>query len=101
MLRKIVIIKKNAIIYKREYGETFTWECIAPLFMSLTYFVEEAPDEVPHDILNTVFYKIGYSTNKKLNLLFIFVTDINDPDEVIANQLQDFNKNVSALMEAV
>ena len=98
MLRKIVIIKKNAIIYKREYGETFTWECIAPLFMSLTYFVEEAPDEVPHDILNTVFYKIGYSTNKKLNLLFIFVTDINDPDEIIVNQLQDFNKSVSALM---
>jgi hypothetical protein len=69
--------------------------------MSLTYFVEEAPDEVPHDILNTVFYKIGYSTNKKLNLLFIFVTDINDPDEIIVNQLQDFNKSVSALMEAV
>lgn len=99
MLRKIVIIKKNTIIYRQEYGETIAWECIAPLFVSLTYFLEETKDDVSHDILKTVFYKIGYSTNKKLDLLFIFVTD-DDPDEVIATQLQEFNKAVSILLEA-
>ncbi|MHA1650500.1 MAG: hypothetical protein ACTSYB_09905 [Candidatus Helarchaeota archaeon] len=99
MLRKIVIFKGNQIIYKREYGETFSWEAISPLLTSLTYFLEETKEDVAADILNTVFYKIAYSTNKNQGLLYILITDIGDPDEVIAEQIQSFNMAVSKILE--
>ena len=99
MLRKIVIIKKNKIIYKRDYGETFSWEAISPLFVSLTYFLEETTEDVAADIMQTVFYKIAYSTNKKLDLLFLFVSDISDSDETLTEQIQRFNVTVSEVVE--
>jgi hypothetical protein len=99
MLRQIVIIKKGNIIYHREYGETFSFEAIAPLFMSLTYFLEEAKENVACDILNTVFYKIAYSTKKETDMLFIFVTDISDPDEVIEEKIEEFNRDAVKIVE--
>ena len=99
MLRKIVILKENKIVYRRDYGETFSWEAISHLIVSLSYFVKEAKD-VLIDILNTVFYKIAYSTNKQHNLLFVMVTYIGDSEEVISEQLQSFNVTVSELLEA-
>ena len=99
MLRKIVIIRKNEIIYKRDYGETLSWEAISPLLVSLTYFLEEAQDDVAIDIMNTVFYKIAYSTKRDLDLLYIFITDISDSDEVISTQMQRFNATISEMVE--
>ncbi|MHA1132181.1 MAG: hypothetical protein ACTSQI_14995 [Candidatus Helarchaeota archaeon] len=99
MLRKIVVFKGNQIIYRRDYGETFSWEAISPLLTSLTYFLEEIKDDVTVDILNSIFYKIAYTTNKKLNLLFVFITDIGDSDEVIAEQIQIFNTKASPVLE--
>jgi hypothetical protein len=103
MLRNVVILRGNVIIYRREYGElkSQSWEAISPLLVSLTYFIEESRDDVKADILNTVFYKIAYSTNKKKDLLYILVTDIGDSDETIAEQLQRFNLTVSGMLEGV
>ena len=83
MLRKIVILKGDQVIYRREYGDTFSWEAISPLLVSLTSFVKEAKGDVDVDILNTVFYKIAYSTNKQQDVLFEIIADINDPDEIV------------------
>ncbi len=99
MLRKIVILKGDQVIYRREYGETFSWEAISPLLVSLTYFVGEVKGDVDIDILNTVFYKIAYSTNKQEDLLFTVVADINDPDERIIEQLPMFNNIVANKLE--
>jgi len=99
MLRKIVILKGDQVIYRREYGDTFSWEAISPLLVSLTSFVKEAKGDVDVDILNTVFYKIAYSTNKQQDLLFEIIADINDPDEIIIEQLPLFNNVVSKKLE--
>ena len=101
MLRKIVILKGDQVIYRREYGDTFSWEAISPLLVSLTSFVKEAKGDVDVDILNTVFYKIAYSTNKQQDVLFEIIADINDPDEIIIEQLPLFNSVVSKKLEGL
>ncbi|MHA1264049.1 MAG: ADP-ribosylation factor-like protein [Candidatus Helarchaeota archaeon] len=101
MLRKVLVLKGNKIIYRREYGETFSWEAIGPLLMSIPHFVKEVKDDVKVDILNTIFYKIAYSTNKKQNLISIIVADINDSDEKIREYFPIFNSTVSEKVSGV
>lgn len=100
MLRNIIIIKGKEIVYNRNYGETYNWEAISPLYMSLTYMLDEITEDVEFDSMSTVHYKIAYSTNKSLKdpLLFIFVTDLGDPDEIISEQLKSFNNQITEML---
>ena len=100
MLRTIIIIKGKEIVYKKNFGETYLWEDISPLYMSLTYFLNEINDDVIVDFMNTVHYKIAYSTNSTLDekLLFIFVTDLTDQNDVIQEQIVNFNDKVVHLL---
>ncbi|MHA1231790.1 MAG: hypothetical protein ACTSRP_18225 [Candidatus Helarchaeota archaeon] len=104
MLRNIIIIKGKEIIYKKNFGETYPWEAISPLYMSLTYFIDELVDDVEIDFLNTVHYKIAYSTNSTIPdgpLLFIFVTDLGDPNDVIKEQMTYFNHEITEMLGGV
>ncbi|MHA1268374.1 MAG: hypothetical protein ACTSPY_01185 [Candidatus Helarchaeota archaeon] len=103
MLRNVIIIKKKEIIYKKQFGETYPWEAIAPLYMSLTYFLDELVEDVEVDYMNTVHYKIAYSTNSSLGdpLLFIFVVDLGDQNELIKEQLVEFNHKVTEMLGGV
>ncbi|MHA1310077.1 MAG: hypothetical protein ACTSQO_04030 [Candidatus Helarchaeota archaeon] len=104
MLRNILVIQGKEIIYNRKYGETYPWEAIAPLYLSLTYFLDEIVDDVEIDFMNTVHYKIAYSTNSSVPgrpLLFIFVTDLGDPNDIIKEQITLFNSEVSKMLGGV
>ena len=104
MLRSIIVIKGNEIIYKRNYGQTYLWEAISPLYVSLTYFLNEIIDDVEIDYMNTVHYKIAYSTNSTLPgdpLVFIFVTDLGDPNDIIQEQMSNFNHNITEMLGGI
>ncbi|MBD3227715.1 MAG: hypothetical protein GF329_05965 [Candidatus Lokiarchaeota archaeon] len=100
MLRNIIIIKGKEIVYSEIFGETYNWEAISPLYMSLTYFLDEIKDDVEVDFMNTVHYKIAYSSSSMdgEKLIFIFVSDLGDPNDIISEQIVSFNNQITQML---
>lgn len=103
MLRNIIIIKGKEIVYNEIFGETYNWEAISPLYMSLTYFLDEIKEDVEVDFMNTVHYKIAYSSSsiEEDQIIFIFVTDLGDPNDIITEQIVAFNNQITEMLGGV
>jgi len=87
MLRQVYILKKGNIIYERDFGKVLTFENFQSIY-------QEIEGEVSRGLLDdfgsTHFfkYRIIYTIDSELDLLFIFIIGFNDDIETVKRELK-------------
>ncbi|NHJ20979.1 MAG: GTP-binding protein [Candidatus Lokiarchaeota archaeon] len=87
MLRQVYILKKGNIIYEKDFGRVLTFENFQSIF-------KEVEAEVSRGLLDdfgsTHFfkYRIIYTVDSELDLLFIFIIGFNDDLETVKRELK-------------
>jgi small GTP-binding protein len=87
MLRQVYILKKGNIIYEKDFGKVLTYENFQSIF-------KEVEAEVSRGLLDdfgsTHFfkYRIIYTVDSELDLIFIFIIGFNDDLEIVKRELK-------------
>ncbi|MFX0010979.1 MAG: ADP-ribosylation factor-like protein [Candidatus Hermodarchaeota archaeon] len=87
MLRQVYILKKGNIIYEKDFGKVLTYENFQSIF-------NEVEAEVSRGLLDdfgsTHFfkYRIIYTVDSELDLIFIFIIGFNDDLETVKRELK-------------
>ena len=87
MLRQVYILKEGNIIYEKDFGKVLTFENFQSIY-------QEIKGEVSRGLLDdfgsTHFfkYRIIYTTDSELDLLFIFIIGFNDDIETVKRELK-------------
>jgi len=86
ILRQVYIYKEGELIYSCQFGKALTQEDFTSLFKQLRKDAMAAPsDKIEyHDYYK---YRITYATEKKLDLMFLFVTGLTDSSKDIKTEL--------------
>ncbi len=86
ILRQVYIYKEGELIYSSQFGKALSQEVFDSLFKQLRKDAMAAPsDKIEyHDYYK---YRITYATEKKIDLMFLFVTGITDSSKDIKTEL--------------
>ena len=86
MLRQIYILKNGNIIYERDFGKVLSFEKFQSIY-------QEVETEISRGLLNDFGssnffkYRIIYTVDRALNLIFIFIVGFNDDMETVKLEL--------------
>ncbi|MFX0077171.1 MAG: ADP-ribosylation factor-like protein [Candidatus Hermodarchaeota archaeon] len=87
MLRQVYILKKGNIIYEKDFGKVLTFENFQSIY-------KEVETEISRGLLDdfgsTHFfkYRIIYTVDSELDLIFIFIIGFNDDIETVKRELK-------------
>jgi len=89
MLRQVYILKKDNIIYQKDFGKALSFENFQSIYQEIEAEVSRG---LIDDYGNTHFfkYRIIYTVDIELDLLFIFIIGFNDDIETVKRELKKF-----------
>jgi len=87
MLRQVYILNKSNIIYKRDFGKALSFESFQSIYQEIATEVSRG---LIDDFGSTHFfkYRIIYTVDRKLDLLFIFIVGFNDDIDTVKRELK-------------
>ena len=91
MLRQIIIVREDSLIYKRNYGKALSEIEINNLLpnlidISLSKFAKE------YGSFEYFKYKISFITEKDFRLIFVFISGLSDDNVQIKTELYKIKK---------
>jgi small GTP-binding protein len=91
MLRQIYLFKDGNILYEKNFGKALTQEKLRDIYQEIT---KEAFRGMGTEFGSYYFfkYKIVYSSESDLKLLFMFIAGVNDADQQLKIDLKKFQK---------
>ena len=93
MLRQIIVLKKNDILYKRYFGNALNDSEIEELSFKIWNMVKKRIDKKV-DHFDYFKYRISYDVDLETDLIFIFITGlVDDFFRVIKPELSGFKKS--------
>lgn len=87
MLRQVYILKKGNIIYEKDFGKVLTFENFQSIYQEIEAEVSRG---LLDDFGSTHFfkYRIIYTVDNELDLIFIFIIGFNDDIETVKRELK-------------
>jgi len=87
MLRQVYILKEGTIIYEKDFGKVLSFENLQSIYQEINGEVSRG---LIDDFGNTHFfkYRIIYTVDTELDLLFIFIIGFNDDIETVKRELK-------------
>lgn len=87
MLRQVYILKKDNIIYEKDFGKVLSFENFQSIYQEIDAQVSRG---LIDDYGSTHFfkYRIIYTAHIELDLLFIFIIGFNDDIETVKRELK-------------
>jgi len=87
MLRQVYILKKDNIIYQKDFGKALSFENFQSIYQEIEAEVSRG---LIDDYGSTHFfkYRIIYTVDIELDLLFIFIIGFNDDIETVKRELK-------------
>jgi len=87
MLRQVYILKEGNIIYEKDFGKALSFENFQSIYQEIDAEVSRG---LIDDYGSTHFfkYRIIYTVDTELNLLFIFIIGFNDDIETVKRELK-------------
>jgi len=89
MLRQVYILKNGTVLYRKYFGKALSVEDFQKLYPEI---IEEIKKGTSLDSYDFFKYKIVYSLVNEHELMFIFITDINDELKRTKGELEKLKK---------
>jgi len=98
MLRQVYIVLDDAIIYERNYGKVMSKNDFLNIFSDIK---SHAFKGIGNEIGDFYFYKykVSYLGERDSNLIFVFITGLNDEKGTIKTELFKLKKEFSQYFE--
>ena len=91
MLRQVYILKDEKVIYNKNFGKAISKEDFNKLYQEIMEATTEGTG-IEHDSYDYIKYKIVFTIDQDLTLMFMFITDINDELRRTKNELMNLQK---------
>ncbi len=91
MLRQVYILKNEKVFYNKNFGKAVPTEDFNRLYKEIVEASSKGTG-VELDSYDYIQYKIVFSLNQDLGLMFMFITDLNDELRQTKRQLETLHK---------
>lgn len=100
MLRQIYIYRKRDLLYYRKFGKAIQEKNFDSILEELE---AEAYGKKPNEMNSYIYfkYRIAYLTDRKLDLIFIFITGLTDDPENVEKELIRCKKEFLNIFEEI